>query len=59
MISDLFYSQTCMLEYQGHVLMILAKLAKSLNPVSFMSVLKASVMPLHKVTLPEDLIAKF
>ena len=59
MIGDLFYSQTCMLEYQGHMSMLLAKLAKSLNPVSFMMVLKASAKLMHCIMLPDDLVAKF
>ena len=58
MIGDLFYSQTCMLEYQGHMSMPLAKLVKSLNPVSFM-VLKASAKLMHCIMLPDDLVAKF
>ena len=59
MIRDLFYSQTYMLEYQGHVSMLLAKLVKSLNPVSFMTVLKASTKLMHCIMLPDDLVAKF
>ena len=59
MIGDLFYMQTCMLEYQDHISMILVELAKSLDPVSFMTVLKASTKPVHCVTLPNDLAAKF
>ena len=59
MIRGLFYLQTCMLEYQGHMSMLLAKLAKSLNPVSFMMVLKASAKLMHCITLPDNLVAKF
>ena len=59
MIGDLFYSETCMLEYQGHMSMLLAKLAKSLDPVSFMVVLKASAKLMHRIMLPDDLVANF
>ena len=59
MIEDLFYMQTCMLEYQGHMLMLLEKLVKSLDPVSFMMVLKASTKLMHCIMLPDDLVAKF
>ena len=59
MIRDLFYNQMCMLEYQGHMSMILTDItAESLDPVSFMTVLRASVKPPHHMTMPEDLIPK-
>ena len=47
MIGNLFHSHFCMLEYQAHTSLLLVKLVKSLNLISYYMVLKAQ-SPLTK-----------
>ena len=50
LVTDLFRSHTCMLEWQGQVSMLLGKLATSVSPKLFLVILNSTVKLLHQVT---------
>ena len=54
LVTNLFRSHTCMLEWQGQVSMLLGKLATSVSPKLFLAILNSTVKPLHQVTLPPE-----
>ena len=58
LVTDLFSSHTCMLEWQGQVSMLLGKLATSVSPKLFLAILNSTVKPLHQVTLPPEITMK-
>ena len=47
MITDLFWSHACMLEWQGQVSMLLSKLATSVSPTLYLAILNSTVKSLH------------
>ena len=58
LIEKLLHSHVCMLEWQGQVSMLLGKLATSVSPKMYLTLLNATVKLMHKVMLPEAVKAQ-
>ena len=58
MITDLFQSHACVLEWQGQVSMLLGKLATSVSLKLFLVILNSTIKLLHQVTLPPAVTMK-
>ena len=58
LIEKLLHSHVCMLEWQGQVLMLLGKLVTSVSPKMYLTLLNATVKPMHQVMLPEAVKAQ-
>ena len=58
LVTDLFRSHACMLEWQEQVSMLLGKLATSVSLKLFLAILNSTVKLLHQVTLPPEVMMK-
>ena len=58
MVADLFRSHCYMLEWQGHVSMLLDKLATELDPQAYLAILQTTSNLLHQVTLLPAVVMK-
>ena len=58
LIEKLLHSHACMLEWQGQVLMLLGKLATSVSLKMYLTLLNATVKPMHQVMLLEAVKAQ-